>query len=85
MIADVAAGGATSANVPAPLALSLPADVAALNRVGLARDAERLLTQQEPSFSQQYAPRGSEALCEAYGLLGVAQRRYRRRARRGSR
>ena len=54
-----------------------PADVAALNRVGLARDAERLLTQQESSFSRQYAPRSSEALCEAYGMLGVAQRRYR--------
>jgi len=60
-----------------PLALTLPADVAALNRVGLARDAERLLTQQESSFSHQYAPRGSEALCEAYGMLGVGQRRYR--------
>ncbi len=35
-----------------PLALTLPADVAALNRVGLARDAERLLTQQEASFSR---------------------------------
>ncbi|MEI9938085.1 MAG: transglycosylase SLT domain-containing protein [Pseudomonadota bacterium] len=67
--------GAASAH--APLALTLPADVAVLNRVGLARDAERLLTQQESSFSRQYAPRGSEALCEAYGVLGVAQRRYR--------
>ena len=60
-----------------PIALTLPGDVALLNRVGLARDAERLLTQQEASFSRQYAPRSSEALCEAYGILGVAQRRYR--------
>jgi soluble lytic murein transglycosylase len=60
-----------------PLALTLPGDVAALNRVGLGRDAEHLLIQQESSFSRQYAPRGSEALCEAYGMLGVAQRRYR--------
>jgi soluble lytic murein transglycosylase len=55
----------------------LPPDVAVLNRVGLARDAERELSRQESAFSRQYAPRGSEALCEAYGSLGVAQRRYR--------
>jgi soluble lytic murein transglycosylase len=67
----------SAAAAHAPLALSLPADVAVVSRVGLARDAERLLTQQEASFSRQYAPRGSEALCQAYGMLGVAQRRYR--------
>jgi len=61
----------------APLPLTLPVDVSVLNRVGLARDAERLLSQQESSFSRQYAPRGSQALCEAYGMIGVAQRRYR--------
>jgi soluble lytic murein transglycosylase len=61
----------------APLAITLPGDVAVLNRVGLARDAERLLSQQESSFSRSYAPRGSEALCDAYGMLGVGQRRYR--------
>ena len=69
------AEGAASAYTP--LALKLPAAVAALNRVGLARDAEHELIQQEASFSHDYAPRGSEALCEAYGALGVAQRRYR--------
>jgi len=73
----IAESGASSAAPHAPLALTLPADVAALNRVGLARDAERLLSQQEAIFSQKYAPRGSEALCQAYGMLGVAQRRYR--------
>ncbi len=77
LIAESAASSATAATAQAPLALSLPAEVAALSRVGLARDAERLLSQQEPSFSRKYAPRGSEALCEAYGVLGVAQRRYR--------
>jgi soluble lytic murein transglycosylase len=60
-----------------PLNPTLPADVAVLNRVGLARDAERELSRQESTLSRQYAPRGSEALCEAYGSLGVAQRRYR--------
>ena len=72
------AEAADNASSPrAPLALTLPGDVAALNRTGLARDAERLLSQQESSFSRQYAPRSSEALCDAYGILGVAQRRYR--------
>jgi soluble lytic murein transglycosylase len=59
------------------LDLKLPGDVAVLNRVGLARDAEHELTREEPSFEREYAPRGSEALCEAYGQLGVAYRRYR--------
>jgi soluble lytic murein transglycosylase len=60
-----------------PLKIELPPAVATLNRVGLARDAERELSQNEASFSRAYAPRSSEALCEAYGSLGVAQRRYR--------
>jgi len=47
------------------LSPALPADVAVLNRVGLARDAERELSRQESALSRQYAPRGSEALCEA--------------------
>ena len=61
----------------AALSLGLPPDVAALSLVGLARDAERELIRQESSVSRQFAPRGSEALCQAYGSLGVAQRRYR--------
>jgi len=68
---------AAASSASAPLALTLPGDVALLGRVGLARDAERVLSQQESSFSRQYAPRGSQALCEAYGMIGVAQRRYR--------
>jgi soluble lytic murein transglycosylase len=61
----------------APLSLGLPPDVALLNRVGLARDAERELSRQEPSFVRENAPRGTEAVCQAYGSLGVAWRRYR--------
>jgi soluble lytic murein transglycosylase len=60
-----------------PLALALPPDVAALSRVGLARDAEHELAHAEPALLRAYSPRGYEALCEAYGTLGVAQRRYR--------
>jgi soluble lytic murein transglycosylase len=71
----VLADGAVARRVP--LDLRLPADVATLSRLGLARDAERELTRQEASISRDYAPRGAEALCEAYGSLGVALRRYR--------
>ncbi len=55
----------------------MPPDVAMLNRLGLARDAERELSHQESAVERAYAPRGSEALCEEYGQLGVAQRRYK--------
>jgi len=67
----------TASPLQAPLAIALPADVATLNRLGLARDAERELSRQEASVSRSYAPRSTEALCQAYGALGVAERRYR--------
>jgi len=60
-----------------PLALALPENTAILARVGLVRDAERALIRQESRVSREFAPRGSEALCESYGTIGVAQRRYR--------
>ena len=66
-----------AANVAAPLTIALPPGVAALDRVGLARDAERELGHDELGFGRAYAPRSNEALCEAYGSLGVGQRRYR--------
>jgi len=67
---------------PAPstqseLSIRLPADVALLAGIGLARDAEAALHSQESALRRAYAPRGEEALCNAYGLLNVAQRRYR--------
>ena len=65
------------ASTQRPLEISLPADVAVLNRVGLARDAERELGRQESLVQHQYAPRGNEALCESYAQLGVAKLRYR--------
>ncbi len=67
---------AHSAAKPA-LALALPENAAILTRVGLVRDAERALTRQEARVSREFAPRGSEALCESYGAIGVGQRRYR--------
>jgi soluble lytic murein transglycosylase len=43
----------------------------------LSRDAESELGRAEAGLLRARAPHGSEALCEAYGQLGVAGRRYR--------
>jgi soluble lytic murein transglycosylase len=54
----------------------LPDGVRALHALGLDRDAELALIPSESTFSAQFGARGGEALCDAYGLLGVAARRY---------
>lgn len=59
-----------------PLELTLPANVALLHRFGLDGDASLALTSHERRLSRQHAPRSGEALCELYGLLEVAERRY---------
>jgi soluble lytic murein transglycosylase len=61
----------------APLTIELPAKVALLSRLGLVRDAERELAAHEGEFVARYAPRGNEALCEAYGKIGAGAERYR--------
>jgi soluble lytic murein transglycosylase len=66
----------TSGGTPAPLELKLPADVALLHRLGLEGDAAAALAAQERRLSRAHAPRSGEALCELYGLLEVADRRY---------
>lgn len=67
---------ASSGAAPAPLELKLPADVALLHRLGLDGDASLALGAQERRLSRAHAPRSGEALCELYGLLDVADRRY---------
>jgi len=69
---EPAASGAT----PTPLELKLPADAALLHRLGLDSDAAAALIGQERRLSRSNAPRSGEALCELYGLLEVADRRY---------
>jgi soluble lytic murein transglycosylase len=69
---EPAASGAT----PSPLELKLPADAALLHRLGLESDAAVALNGQERRLSRSNAPRSGEALCELYGLLDVADRRY---------
>lgn len=61
---------------PSPLDLKLPAEVAALQRMGLGRDASAALLAHERGLSRSHAPRSGEALCELYGQLDVADRRY---------
>jgi soluble lytic murein transglycosylase len=67
---------ATTGATPPPLELKLPADVALLHRLGLEGDAAAALIPQERRLSRNHAPRSGEALCELYGLLDVADRRY---------
>ena len=61
---------------PSPLELKLPADAALLHRLGLESDAAAALAGQERRLARSNASRSGEALCELYGLLEVAERRY---------
>lgn len=62
---------------PPPLALRLPASVELLRHAGLDRDAELELVTHAGALSRRHAPRSSEALCSAFGLLAGASERYR--------
>jgi soluble lytic murein transglycosylase len=55
----------------------LPGAAALLHRVGLDREAESALGEAEASVLRDYAGRGNRALCELYGQLAPAERRYR--------
>jgi soluble lytic murein transglycosylase len=67
----------SSGATPPPLDLKLPADAAVLHRLGLEGDAADAVMSQERRLARSNAPRSGEALCELYGLLDVADRRYR--------
>lgn len=67
---------ASSGATPSVLELKLPAEVALLHRLGLDRDASQVLIGHEKRLSRSHAPRSGEALCELYGQLEVADRRY---------
>ncbi len=66
----------SSGATPGTLELKLPADVATLHRIGLDRAASAALVPQERRLQRSHAPRSGEALCELYGQLEVAERRY---------
>jgi soluble lytic murein transglycosylase len=54
----------------------LPDGVRALHSLGLDRDAELALIPSEAVLGGPFGARRGEALCDAYGQLGVAARRY---------
>ncbi len=60
-----------------PLDVELPEKVALLARLGFVLDAERELSAHEDAIIVRYAPRGYEALCDAYGKIGAGSERYR--------
>lgn len=60
----------------APLELELPDLVRRLHRVGLDEQAEQALQRAEPFLKQLYGERSGEALCELYGQIASARRRY---------
>ncbi len=58
------------------LAPRLPDLAARLHRVGLDHEAERALETEEHAIREKYGRRGFEALCQLYGKLALATRRY---------
>jgi soluble lytic murein transglycosylase len=70
------AGGAVAGDASAPLAIALPSPVDLLHRIGLDADAENELHEREAAVSAAAQGRSTEALCDAYGQLGRAKRRY---------
>ena len=58
------------------LVLTLPKKAMLLSRVGLDAEAEAALRMNESMIRDQYGARQGEALCEMYGQMQNAQRRY---------
>ncbi len=59
-----------------PIAMTLPTPVDLLHRIGLDADAENELREREAAVAGGAQGRSTEALCDAYGLLSRAKRRY---------
>jgi soluble lytic murein transglycosylase len=65
-------------DAPRPaLELELPPRAALLSRLGFDGDAEDDVFAHARAIVTRHSPRGNEALCEVYGLLSTATRRYR--------
>ncbi|WP_437479096.1 transglycosylase SLT domain-containing protein [Sorangium sp. So ce1014] len=60
-----------------PAEVKLPPAAALLASMGLDRDAESYLADNEREVTAAYAGQESEALCRMYGMLSPAKRRYR--------
>jgi soluble lytic murein transglycosylase len=59
------------------LAVRLPPATRFLHQLGLEDEAEDALRKEEKQVEEAHPARGTEALCEAYGQLDQAERRYR--------
>ncbi len=68
------AGDAIDAGAPLRMPLPAPADL--LQRIGLDADAEAALREREGAIASGAGGRVDEALCNLYGELGRARRRY---------
>jgi soluble lytic murein transglycosylase len=62
---------------PQPLRVNLPEKAALLASAGLDQLAEAEVEAHEARLMQSYRPREYESLCQAYGTLSGAERRYR--------
>jgi soluble lytic murein transglycosylase len=65
-----------ASDASAPLSVVLPSPVDLLHRIGLDAEAENELHEREAAVSASAQGRSTEALCDAYGQLGRAKRRY---------
>lgn len=61
---------------PRALSLEIPALVVTLHDLGLDEWAAKVLSDQEASLRARYGASSGEVLCDSYGLLGAAERRY---------
>ena len=65
-----------SSGAAAPLTVVLPAPADMLHAIGLDADAEAELRERETALTAGAGSRASEWLCQAYGQIGRARRRY---------
>jgi len=70
------AGADASSPPTVSFTVTLPPPVDLLHRVGLDADAENELHEREAAVAASGQGRSTEALCDAYGLLSRAKRRY---------
>jgi soluble lytic murein transglycosylase len=59
-----------------PISVELPPPTDLLHRIGFDGESEALLREREPAILAKAQARGTEALCEAYGLLDRGKRRF---------
>jgi soluble lytic murein transglycosylase len=60
-----------------PLSVTLPEPARLLASIGLERDAEQYLRDNEPTVTASFGSRAAQAQCQLYGSLSLAHRRYR--------